>query len=231
MVEPHGRQTNDECYNQEDVRRALHVTDTMDEEWPSPSVGFSYTKEYNACNWQDTVRFPDTTMVDVYREILPLLPGKTWIYNGDTDPCVSYEGTREAVKQILQAELDGGSYRPWFYRQEAASLEVLAEKAVLFGPDLVAQTLEQAQFAGEVTSYESGLSFVTFHGSGHMVPQFRPQSSLHFLKRFLYADGAEGEELSPLLPTNATLVQLDEDAFEDAMDDWTEAARAVADAN
>jgi len=221
-------------FNRADVRKALHVTDTPTEVWPMSSVGFSYTKEYNACNWQPNIKFPNTTMVDVYRQIVPLLDN-VWVYNGDTDPCVSYEGTREAVKQILTPELDGGSYRPWFYRQEAASLEVLAEKSILFGPDLVAQTLEEAQFAGEITSYEDGLAFVTFHGSGHMVPQFRPQSSLHFLKRFLYASTASGgcgpgQELSPLLPKNATLVGLSEQDFEEVMDKWTESAKAMADA-
>eukprot|EP00536_Pseudo-nitzschia_multiseries_P004226 jgi/Psemu1/187563/e_gw1.69.80.1 len=212
-------------FNRQDVREALHVTDTLSETWPMPDVGFSYTKEYNACNWKPKpfIKYPDTTMVDVYRDILPLLD-RVWVYNGDTDPCVSYEGTREAVKQILADELDGGSYRPWFYRQEAASLEMLAEKSVLFGPDLVAQTLEEAQFAGEVTSYENGLSFVTFHGSGHMVPQFRPQSSLHFLKRFLHASD-NGDALSPLLPSNATLSELGDDAFERAIAEWTESAR------
>jgi Serine carboxypeptidase len=30
-----------------------------------------------------------------------------------------------------------------------------------------------AQYGGEVVNYEEGLAFVTFHGSGHMVPQFR----------------------------------------------------------
>jgi len=215
--------------NRDDVRQALHVTDT-DSPWPFGDAGFSYEKEYNVCNWGPFIKFPTTTMVDVYQQIVPLLD-RAWVYNGDTDPCVSYEGTREAVKQILKNELDGGSYRPWFYRQEATSLKVLAEKAILFGPDLVAQTLDLPQFAGEVTSYEDGLSFVTFHGSGHMVPQFRPQSSLHFLKRFLYASGNEGEELAPLLPSNATLTKLSEKEFETAMEEWTESARAMADAN
>jgi cathepsin A (carboxypeptidase C) len=214
-------------FNREDVRAALHVTETPDEPWPNPSAGFSYTSEFNACNWQPDIKFPNTTMVDIYRDILPHLD-RVWVYNGDTDPCVSYEGTREAVKQILEKELDGGTYRPWFYRQEATSLEVLAEKAILFGPGLVAQTLEQAQFAGEVTSYENGLSFVTFHGSGHMVPQFRPQASLRFLKRFLYSSEVGGE-LSPLLPSNETLRALSDEDFETAMNDWTEAAKALAD--
>ena len=217
-------------FNRKDVREALHVTDTLDKAWPFGDAGFDYTSEFNACNWGPTIKFPNTTMVDIYQQIVPLLD-RVWVYNGDTDPCVSYEGTREAVKQILKPELDGGSYRPWFYRQEAASLEVLAEKAILFGPDLVAQTLEEAQFAGEVTSYEDGLSFVTFHGSGHMVPQFRPQSSLHFLKRFLYASGEPGEELAPLLPKNSTLASMSDDVFESAMEDWTYLARLMADAN
>ncbi len=216
-------------FNRDDVREALHVTDTSDT-WPFGDAGFSYQSEFNACNWGPTIKFPNTTMVDIYQQIVPLLV-RVWVYNGDTDPCVSYEGTREAVKQILKPELDGGSYRPWFYRQEAASLEVLAEKAILFGPDLVAQTLDQAQFAGEVTSYEDGLSFVTFHGSGHMVPQFRPQSSLHFLKRFLYASGEPGEELAPLLPKNSTLATISDDVFEAAMEDWTYLARLMADSN
>mmetsp|Transcript_4896 Transcript_4896/g.10821 ORF Transcript_4896/g.10821 Transcript_4896/m.10821 type:complete len:678 (+) Transcript_4896:398-2431(+) len=217
-------------FNRPDVRQALHVTDTdASSEWPMPDVGFSYTKEYNACNWKPEmfIKYPNTTMVDVYKDILPMLD-RVWIYNGDTDPCVSYEGTREAVKQILIEELDGGSYRPWFYKQEAASLEFLGEKSVLFGPDLVAQTLDEAQFAGEVTSYQSGLSFVTFHGSGHMVPQFKPQSSLHFVKQFLHS-ASNGAALSPLLPTNATLLGMSDEDFEQAMDDWTEAARDAMD--
>ena len=72
---------------------------------------------------------------------------------------------------------------------------------------------------GEVTDYEKGLKFVTFHGSGHMVPQFRPQAALHFLKRFV-----EGQELSPLMPGNNTLKELEDKGFKVAMDGWTEAA-------
>ena len=90
------------------------------------------------------------------------------VYNGDTDPCVSYEGTRTAITRVGFAELDGGGYRPWFYNHTAASLRVIEEKAALFGPDL--NPLDTgAQFGGEVVNYEQNLQFVTFHGSGHMV--------------------------------------------------------------
>jgi cathepsin A (carboxypeptidase C) len=77
-----------------------------------------------------------------------------------------------------------------------------------------------AQFGGEVVDYEKGLSFVTFHGSGHMVPQFRPQAALHFLQRFLESDAL----LSPLMPSNQTLAKLDDKEFSSTMNEWTESA-------
>jgi len=149
-----------------DVRKALHVEESPTTTWPDADIGFDYTSEYRACNWGDEIVL-NISMVDIYKEVVPQLE-RTWIYNGDTDPCVSYEGTRLAVKQIGLEELDGGSYRPWFYNQTGASMKVLMEKSALFGPNLVAQDMG-AQFAGEVTDYEQGLAFVTFHGSGHMV--------------------------------------------------------------
>jgi hypothetical protein len=81
--------------NRPDVKKALHVEETPIEIWPYPNAGFDYTKEYNACNWMDPsqIRYPNTSMVDIYQEIIPMLD-HTWIYNGDTDPCVSY-GTFE----------------------------------------------------------------------------------------------------------------------------------------
>jgi len=69
------------------------------------------------------------------------------------------------VKRFDFQELDGGSYRPWFYNQTKASLEVLAEKAPLFGPNLLAVDVG-AQMGGEVVNYEHNLAFLTFHGSG-----------------------------------------------------------------
>ena len=203
--------------NRADVRKALHVDDAPTKSWPMDDVGFNYKKEYKACNWGEEVL--DISMVDIYKEIVPKLD-RTWIYNGDTDPCVSYEGTRLAVKQICIDELDGGSYRPWFYNQTAASIEVLQEKAPLFGPNLVAQNMGP-QFGGEVVDYEEGLSFVTFHGSGHMVPQFRPQAALAFLKSFV-----EGKNLlSPLMPKNETLTKLSDGEFAKTMASWTEKAQ------
>ena len=201
-----------------DVRKALHIDHAPTTTWPHPDVGFDYVKEYAACTHHvPNVALKNVSMIDFYKEIVPKLD-RTWIYNGDTDPCVSYEGTRLAVKQIGIDELDGGSYRPWFYNQTAANVQVLVEKSALFGPNLVAQNMG-AQMGGEVTDYEHGLKFVTFHGSGHMVPQFRPQAALHFLKKFIH-----GHDLSPLMPLNATLEDMSEHMFHVTANAWTESA-------
>jgi hypothetical protein len=59
--------------NRADVKRALHVEETPIEEWPFPKAGFHYTKEYNACNWDDDIKFPNISMIDIYQEIVPKL--------------------------------------------------------------------------------------------------------------------------------------------------------------
>jgi serine carboxypeptidase-like clade I len=101
-----------EYMNRRDVKLALHVTDTPVHTWPYPNAGFDYTKEYDACN--DEVKDGLPSMIALYNEIVPKLK-QVFVYNGDTDPCVSYEGTRTAIARVGFAEVDGGSYRPWFY--------------------------------------------------------------------------------------------------------------------
>lgn len=199
------------------VRAALHVQDAPVKKWPYPKGGFDYTKEYDACN--EDAEEGALSMIDFYRKLAPKLKS-IWIYNGDTDPCVSYEGTRTAVKRIGFPEIDGGGYRPWFYNHTATTISVLQEKAVMFGPDLLLQDTG-IQFGGEIVNYEHGLAFLTVHGSGHMVPQFRPQAALHMLQKLL-----AGQDLSPLLPTNATLLTMSDSQFAVAMDRWTEQAKA-----
>jgi serine carboxypeptidase-like clade 1 len=206
--------------NRPDVRAALHVEEAPVETWPYPEAGFDYTKEYKACN--EDVEGDDSSvlsMLDFYAKIVPRLK-VTWVYNGDTDPCVSYEGTRTAISRVGFPEVDGGGYRPWFYNKTATTIQVLEEKPAMFGPDLLLQSTG-AQFGGEIVSYEHNLSFLTVHGSGHMVPQFRPQAALHMLTKLI-----SYEELSPLLPSNATLAKICNEAFEKKMNEWTEQAKS-----
>ena len=43
-----------------------------------------------------------------------------------------------------------------------------------------------AQLGGYVKSFEQNVSFVTIHGAGHMVPEFKPVAGLQLFKRVLF---------------------------------------------
>ena len=73
-----------------------------------------------------------------------------------------------------------------------------------------------------VVNYEHGLSFVTVHGSGHMVPQFRPQAALHMLRKVL-----DGARMSPLTLPNATMAAMSDADFNAALDKWTMDAKSA----
>mmetsp|Transcript_60748 Transcript_60748/g.109458 ORF Transcript_60748/g.109458 Transcript_60748/m.109458 type:complete len:549 (-) Transcript_60748:22-1668(-) len=201
----------------DDVRKALHVEASPTKTtWPGPAEGWSYTSDYAACNAAAKPGAP--SMIDFYRTIAPKLK-RTVVFNGDTDPCVSYEGTRIAIEQVGYEQLPGRQYRPWFFKHGAAAASFLKEKPLLFGPDL---SLADAgyQFGGHVVDYEHNLSFVTIHGSGHMVPQFRPQAAEQLLRKLL-----SGEAFAPPLPTDKELETLSDDDFDKTLDSWTDLAR------
>ena len=62
--------------------------------------------------------------------------------------------------------------------------------------------------AGYVTNYAGNISFVTVHGSGHMVPMLRPQAALHLFQRVL-----SGKLLAPLLDMAVLADSTDEEFF------------------
>jgi cathepsin A (carboxypeptidase C) len=200
-----------------DVQKALHVDSGPSKVWPGVKQGFDYTSDYDACNGNPT---DNRSMIDFHRYNAPKLEIAV-VFNGDTDPCVSYEGTRVAMTRVGFGELDGGGYRPWFYNHTAATYKVLAEKPILYGPDLLL-TGSGPQFGGHIVNYENHLSFMTVHGSGHMVPQFRPQAALHMLAKVLSKD-----MFAPLLPTNHSLMTMNDSEYQDALDAWTIAAKAA----
>ena len=199
-----------------DVREALHVESSPALQWPGPDDGWQYESQYAACN--DLAPPATPSMVDFYRFLAPKL-NKTIVFNGDTDPCVSYEGTREAIKAVGFDLLDGGDQRPYFVRLEKTDVQVLEEKPLLFGPDLSYDS-PGVQFGGHVTSYAHDLSFVTVHGSGHMVPQFRPRVGFHLLKKLI-----SGDPFAPPLPSTDELTHESEEGFDKVMDLWTLKAR------
>lgn len=63
-----------------DVRKALHVERSL-VSWPSPGVGFHYTKEYDACNGSGDIPEGTPSMIEFYKYIVPKLK-VTYVYNG-----------------------------------------------------------------------------------------------------------------------------------------------------
>jgi cathepsin A (carboxypeptidase C) len=203
--------------NRADVQKALHVESAPTKTWPGPPEGWEYDSSYSACN--DAPK-GTPSMIDFYRYIAPKL-ATTIVFNGDTDPCVSYEGTRSAIQKVGFPIIPGGSYRPWFYNKTAAALKTLQEKPNLFGPNLALRDAG-AQFGGQVVNFEHNLSFVTVHGSGHMVPQFRPQSAERVLNRLL-----TGGSFAPLLAFDEALLAMSDSEFDKFVDTWTDKAKKV----
>jgi serine carboxypeptidase-like clade 1 len=201
-----------------DVRKALNVESSPAQAWPGPAPGWSYTSSYAACN--DAAPSGTKSMVDFYRDLAPALPGKIVVYNGDTDPCVSYEGTRTAIEKVGFPTVQ--PYRPWFFNFTAAAPAVLQQKDLLFGPSLSLQS-GGAQYGGEIVDYAHGLSFATVHGSGHMVPTFRPRAALKLIEHVV-----RNTSFAPPVPGDAALAAMSDAAFDSFLDSWVDKAEAAA---
>ena len=112
-------------------------------------------------------------------------------------------------------------YRPWFFNFTAAAPATLAKKDLLFGPTLSLQA-GGSQYGGEIIDYEHGLSFATVHGSGHMVPTFRPRAALKLLRHVV-----EATPFAPDVPTDAALAAMSDEAFSKFLDVWVDKAESA----
>ena len=70
-------------------------------------------------------------MIDFYRDVRSSSI-QLCTRNGNTDPCVSYEGTRVVVERVGFKQVKGGGFRPWFYNHTAANIALITEKAARF---------------------------------------------------------------------------------------------------
>eukprot|EP01126_Amoeba_proteus_P015877 TRINITY_DN1721_c0_g1_i2.p1 TRINITY_DN1721_c0_g1~~TRINITY_DN1721_c0_g1_i2.p1 ORF type:complete len:438 (+),score=58.94 TRINITY_DN1721_c0_g1_i2:322-1635(+) len=82
------------------------------------------------------------------------------IYSGDTDYAVPYTDSEYWTTHAGLTE--SSAWHQWTYKDLAGD-----------------------QVAGMATVYSEGLTFVTVKGSGHMVPQFRPQQASVMFNNFL----------------------------------------------
>ena len=77
-----------------------------------------------------------------------------------------------------------------------------------------------AQFGGQIVDYEHGLSFTTVHGSGHMVPTFRPRAALQMITHIV-----QNTSFAPDVPP---LGAMSDDAFDKFLDGWVDSAKTAA---
>eukprot|EP01134_Creolimax_fragrantissima_P007901 CFRG7901T1 len=179
--------------NKPEVQKALHV-DKMGITWSLFANRLDYHKEYNACNDSN---------------------------NKLSDPSVQMHGTSNAVRAIGEPVKENHGWRPWFYQTDATTEDVMKQKSPYWGTDL-SLSENGVQLGGYVVDYEQGLSFVTFHSAGHMVPQYKAVAALHFVLKV-----SKSKLLSPPLPSWNDM-ETDDNAFygDGIMAEWVKKAQA-----
>ncbi|XP_049343810.1 serine carboxypeptidase-like 20 [Solanum verrucosum] len=84
------------------------------------------------------------------------------IYSGDHDMCVPYTGSEKWTSSLGYAIVD--EWRPWYTKEKIQGSQ---------------------QVAGYTQGYANNLTFLTIKGSGHTVPEYKPQESLYFYDSWL----------------------------------------------
>merc|ERR1711862_418436 len=116
----------------------------------------AYFSGDNGVGFNYTSNEPDIS--PIYRYLAQETDVRVLIYNGDTDPYLnSFRGEWFALQLGLD---ETESWRPW--------------------------TVDgKMRMGGFVTRYVGGLDYLTIRGSGHMVPEYKPEASLTFLSSWL----------------------------------------------
>ena len=139
-----------------DVRKAIHVDDSVPEHWELCS---------NAVNQHFNMTDVNLPMMPVWQNVMEKSNNKLkiMVYSGDDDSVCATLGTQQWMWDMKMTPKTNEYWSPWkFINKE-----------------------DQGQTAGFVTKFEEGMSFVTVHGAGHMVPQTRPAQSLQLMTMFV----------------------------------------------
>ncbi|KAL6209044.1 hypothetical protein ACLB2K_019987 [Fragaria x ananassa] len=105
----------------------------------------------------DNIRFyHDAGSMIPYHKNLTSKGYRALIYSGDHDLCVPFTGSEAWTRSLGYKIVD--EWRPW---------------------------TSEGQIAGYTQGYEKNLTFSTVKGSGHTVPEYKPQEALDLYSRFL----------------------------------------------
>ncbi|CAK0810256.1 unnamed protein product, partial [Prorocentrum cordatum] len=151
-----------------EVREALHVAPDANYFYGDNGVGFTYVGTEPDLVEDTYKRWASENMAGGNRTALRML-----IYNGDTDPGLNSFVAERWLADLGLPEQEG--WRPW-------TRDGWDAKAGL-------------KVGGYVTRYAGNLDFVTIRGSGHMVPEYKPEAAFTMIKSFL-----EGKPVPRLAP-------------------------------
>jgi len=104
----------------------------------------------------------EKNLLPFYVDVIQKSKLRVLVYNGDTDPGINSLITQDIYFNYFKnvGISQKQPWRPW--------------------------TLDGKQrMGGYVTEFEGDFSFLTIRGSGHMVPEFKPEEALAFLKFWL----------------------------------------------
>ena len=117
-----------------------------------------------------TYNLTEKNLLPFYKEVVENTDLRVLIYNGNTDPSINSFLTQNWTSSLNFPVIE--EWRPW--------------------------TIDGRSFmGGYVTRYANNFDFLTIRGSGHMVPEFKPKVTLHFLKRWLANEGFDKYTPSP----------------------------------
>jgi len=132
-------------FNRSDVKAALHVPDSI--KWDLCNDKFQTT--YNVGTKGSFYLYPRLIQNNL----------RIWIYSGDTDGAVPFNGTRAWIQNLQLPVVTAN--RSW--------------------------RITNDEVAGYVTVYQ-GLTFVTVKGVGHMVPQWKRAEAFYMFGKYLTGD-------------------------------------------
>jgi carboxypeptidase C (cathepsin A) len=145
--------------DRQDVRSAIHVDSNVPKHWQLCS---------DVVNQRFNMTDVNLPMMPVWKSVMEKSNHKLkiMVYSGDDDSVCATLGTQQWIWNMGMNVKPGEYWSPWKFDNSE----------------------DQGQTAGFITKFEEGMSFVTVHGAGHMVPQTRPAQSLQLMTMFISKD-------------------------------------------
>ena len=111
-------------------------------------------------------------MLPIYEHARSKTDLRVLVYNGDTDPGINSMVTQSKYFDFFDSinVTESEAWRPW-------------------------TTDGKQRMGGYVVSYPGDFHYLTIRGSGHMVPEYKPDVTLSFISAFV-----KGEPFKPYVP-------------------------------